>query len=516
MARRNGTRSIPHISTVKAAAMSTTPRRLAHATPSPTKRLTPVVEIPVPRTRSSVKRTSSAHLTSAEGRADAKRQRRNEEPIAGPSKAGRDGGSPIQHRDHTLRSSGMLPKLANGLRSSEQAVASTSKLPPPIASTSRKPFALPGQEKATCKKLGKVNDLLSGRTSRAVEFGFDDQSDARNNESLHREDRVVQETASSPYSMTSLPIIESSHLRRVDHASLPSSGYDNDSMQIDEGSPPRRKQNQESHKLPSPAPSTSTTASISQLPSQASLPAHTPTKQRRVAQLVTPTSSKKRTPTKAVKKKAEEQDDFLSAHNASFNIFPTPSTTPDKTLRHSNSYPKKDIISVLQKVLEQLSSPCSSIHTPTRITPTDPGYKSWLASQPCLSQAHAAAEKDVRNTIDRTIRDGEGNCMLVIGERGIGKSAIIERSLKTLEGVYGKNAFLTVKLSGLVQRDDKSAVREIARQLCSSSYSEEVEEGSQFVGSFRDSTGFPVCRLIRVIMLARIRTPTFYHPCWPS
>lgn len=71
--------------------------------------------------------------------------------------------------------------------------------------------------------------------------------------------------------------------------------------------------------------------------------------------------------------------------------------------------------------------------------------------------------------------------MLVIGERGIGKSAIIERSLKTLENVYGKEAFLTVKLSGLVQRDDKAAVREIARQLCSSSYFEEVEEGSSFV-----------------------------------
>lgn len=463
------------------AAMSTIPRRTALATPSPTKRLTPVVEIPVARTRSSVKRTSSAHTTSGGASPDAKRQRTGEEPTAGPSNLLRDGGSPIQQRERAFHSSEMLSKTmqqVDDIRTS-QAVASTSKLPPPIPSSSKKPFTLPGQEKATRRKLGKVNDLLSGTTSKAVDFGFDDQDSAGDNEGLENERRIARDTTSSFYSTSSLPIMESGQARRVEHASSTSASVA-ESMQVDEESPPGRKQTQASHKLPSPAPST--IASTSQLPSQPNVIAHTPTKQRRVAQLVTPTSSsKKRTPTKAVKTKAQGQDDFLSAPAPSFNIFPTPSTTPDRSPRQNTSYPTKEIISVLQKVLEQLSSPCSSISVTKNVDPADTGYKTWLASQPCLSQAHAAAEKDVRNTLDRTIRDGEGNCMLIIGERGIGKSAIIERSLKMLEGVYGKNAFLTVKLSGLVQRDDKSAVREIARQLCSSSYSEEVEEGSQFV-----------------------------------
>jgi len=370
-----------------------------------------------------------------------------------------------------------------------QAVASTSKLPVAMPSSSKKPFMLPGHERATRKKLGKANDLLSGVSNKAVDLGFEDQDDAEEEQAAHSDKRTARDTASSSHSNSSLPVQDFSATQRGKNASLHPRSEDT-SMQIDEALPPNEeKEIRRPHRLPSPAPSTSTTASTSQLPVAADISIQTPTKQRRIAHLATPTSSnKKRTPTKAVKKKAEEKDDFLSAPSTSFTTFPTPSTTPDRSPQQTASYPTQDILSLLQKVLEQLSSPCASISTSCSVKPGNPEYRTWLASQPCLSPAHAAAEKDVRNTLDRTIRDGEGNCMLVIGERGIGKSAIVERSLKTLENVYRKDAFLTVKLSGLVQRDDKAAVREIARQLCSSSYSEEVEEGSSFVS--RPSTSF--------------------------
>lgn len=470
--------------------MSTTPRRTTSATPSPSKRLTPVVEVIVTRTRSGAKRPSST-VAQTSASPDAKRQRR-EEPVAGPSTAARHTstaatGSPT-YRERAVRGLDGSPKnpsiQLDELAPQSQAIASTSKLPMPVLSSSKKPFMLPGQEKATRKKLGKMNDLLAGVSNKVVDFGFHDQEPDEEEDVLKDDLKVARNTASGFYSTSSLPIHHSGSAKRVANASL-QSDIDDTSMPIDNDndgqSPLPELFRQDIHRPPSPAPSSST-ASTSQLPPTDSISNRAPTKQRRPAHLATPTSSsKKRTPTKAVKQKKTELNDLLSAPSSTLNLFPTPSTTPDRTPRQSTSYPTQDILSLLQRVLEQLSSPCASISTSNAIKPNDSSYISWLAARPCLSPSHSAAEKDVRNTLDRTIRDGEGNCMLVIGERGIGKTAIIERSLKTMEAVYGKDAFLTVKLSGLVQRDDKAAVREIARQLCSSSYSEEVEEGSSFV-----------------------------------
>jgi predicted ATP-binding protein involved in virulence len=79
--------------------------------------------------------------------------------------------------------------------------------------------------------------------------------------------------------------------------------------------------------------------------------------------------------------------------------------------------------------------------------------------------------------MDRTIREGEGNCLLLVGERGIGKTAIVDRSIKVMSEVYGEDGFIAIRLSGLVQKDDKAALKEVARQLCSSAYIDESENG---------------------------------------
>lgn len=46
-----------------------------------------------------------------------------------------------------------------------------------------------------------------------------------------------------------------------------------------------------------------------------------------------------------------------------------------------------------------------------------------LAKQPCLPTLETW-EMDVRLQLDRTIREGEGNCMLVLGPQGVGKTAV--------------------------------------------------------------------------------------------
>lgn len=465
-----------------------TPTRSTMATPSPTKRLRPVVEVPVRATRSSEKRTSVAHTSGSEtpaGSPDAKRQRREDSITS----------NIIRDESPSSRTTPRGNKISLGSWESLEMQARAAPRSPtkqpvvPVASTSKKPFTLPGQEKANKRKLERISGLLApgpSSSSKDVDLGFGDDQETGIEGKAN--ERIARDTPSSSKPASILTRKHVDIARRVEDAPFAGGNSDDSGMDVDAPPSPPAGVAANTHRLPSPAPSSST-AGTSQLP-PATEPTHTPKKPRRPTHLTTPTaSSKKRTPTKAVKQKeVEESSDFLSAPTSTLNLFPTPSTTPDRSPRPSSSYPSKDILTILQRVLEQLSSPCAAIPAISSLKPTDPAYRSWLASQACLSPAHAVAEKDVRNTLDRTIRDGEGNCMLIIGERGIGKSAIVERSLKTLEGVYGRDAFLTVKLSGLVQRDDKAAVREIARQLCSSSYSEEVEEGSTFVSRYSKSS----------------------------
>lgn len=70
----------------------------------------------------------------------------------------------------------------------------------------------------------------------------------------------------------------------------------------------------------------------------------------------------------------------------------------------------------------------------------------------------------VYDLLEKTIKAGESNSMLLIGPRGSGKSKAVEDSIKELSGASAE-AFHTVRLNGLIQRDDKIALREIMRQL---------------------------------------------------
>lgn len=72
--------------------------------------------------------------------------------------------------------------------------------------------------------------------------------------------------------------------------------------------------------------------------------------------------------------------------------------------------------------------------------------------------------KKVYQVAEQTVTVGEGNSMLIIGARGSGKSAVMN---KVLQEVARDNSadFHVIRLNGLIHTDDKLALREIWRQL---------------------------------------------------
>ncbi|GME74263.1 unnamed protein product [[Candida] boidinii] len=65
---------------------------------------------------------------------------------------------------------------------------------------------------------------------------------------------------------------------------------------------------------------------------------------------------------------------------------------------------------------------------------------------------------------ENTISYNEGKSCILIGPRGSGKTTLINNVLKKLKGKY-PNGFFTIKINGLFHDDDRTAVKEIARQL---------------------------------------------------
>ncbi|BFZ64743.1 origin recognition complex subunit 4 [Saitoella coloradoensis] len=72
----------------------------------------------------------------------------------------------------------------------------------------------------------------------------------------------------------------------------------------------------------------------------------------------------------------------------------------------------------------------------------------------------------VNHLIEQTILHGESNSALLIGPHASGKSALVDHALQGMREKYAYGEeWMEVRLSGLVQTDDRVALREIARQL---------------------------------------------------
>lgn len=81
----------------------------------------------------------------------------------------------------------------------------------------------------------------------------------------------------------------------------------------------------------------------------------------------------------------------------------------------------------------------------------------------------ASQSSKLTDLVNQSIRLGESNSCLLVGHRGVGKTALLNRILETARKEYTTSEtpipFYTVRLSGLIHTDDRLALREIVRQL---------------------------------------------------
>jgi origin recognition complex subunit 4 len=71
-------------------------------------------------------------------------------------------------------------------------------------------------------------------------------------------------------------------------------------------------------------------------------------------------------------------------------------------------------------------------------------------------------------TLERSIKEGKGGSMMLLGPRGSGKTTLVNRVLHELREAhqkFGSKPFVEIRLNGYLQTDDKIALREIVRQL---------------------------------------------------
>ncbi|CAN6662012.1 origin recognition complex subunit 4 [Trichomonascus vanleenenianus] len=66
--------------------------------------------------------------------------------------------------------------------------------------------------------------------------------------------------------------------------------------------------------------------------------------------------------------------------------------------------------------------------------------------------------------LTNTVQTGEGNSCIIMGARSAGKTLLVDTVLESLESRF-RGQYIPIRLSGFAQTDDKSALREITRQI---------------------------------------------------
>uniref|UniRef100_A0A1B6LXP6 Origin recognition complex subunit 4 n=1 Tax=Graphocephala atropunctata TaxID=36148 RepID=A0A1B6LXP6_9HEMI len=92
--------------------------------------------------------------------------------------------------------------------------------------------------------------------------------------------------------------------------------------------------------------------------------------------------------------------------------------------------------------------------------------------------------EQLQYVLERTIKHGESDSVLLIGFQGSGKTTILNHALDTIRQ-SGHEEFITVQLNGLIHTDDGLALKEIICQL----HLQELE-GDRVAGSFSDNLLF--------------------------
>ena len=93
--------------------------------------------------------------------------------------------------------------------------------------------------------------------------------------------------------------------------------------------------------------------------------------------------------------------------------------------------------------------------------------------------------------VERTVKKGESNSLLVLGPRGVGKTTVVRKALciASESPSWADNA-VVVELNGSVQTDDKIALKDITKQL----HLENVV-GDKVFGSFAEHLSFLLASL---------------------
>ena len=98
--------------------------------------------------------------------------------------------------------------------------------------------------------------------------------------------------------------------------------------------------------------------------------------------------------------------------------------------------------------------------------------RSEAAAATALRPSLQSAVDIITNNIESTIKDGENNSLLIMGGHGAGKTLAVERALRRIDQRWNAQRESTdplvgiVRLVGSAHAEERTAFKEIARQLC--------------------------------------------------
>ncbi|GAA5927780.1 origin recognition complex subunit 4 [Sporobolomyces koalae] len=169
-----------------------------------------------------------------------------------------------------------------------------------------------------------------------------------------------------------------------------------------------------------------------------------------------------------------EDDPFISTQLAPENaeyILPTPPSTYDMSTADATVDGVEYSDSFLCKHVQRQLGVLTGAILPEAQLPLDASTPTFdrahgVMGYPMLPGGYDEWEKPLRGCLDEVVTRGMGNAIVLLGPRGVGKSMLIERTLRVMSYVHeDKHDFVTVKLSGLVHTTDRLALRSIAMQM---------------------------------------------------
>lgn len=135
-------------------------------------------------------------------------------------------------------------------------------------------------------------------------------------------------------------------------------------------------------------------------------------------QLPTPSSTPSKRP-RAVSEATEETADEREEEGV-IELLITPKSSP-QTLQHDDArrFKSRIVLPFLRQILSKISV-ASQVSLPPS---SSDQARSSIHTFPYLPSL-STYERDLRSTLDRTVTEGEGNCLLIVGARGAGKTAV--------------------------------------------------------------------------------------------